>query len=168
MIEKTRHWERYSALMDAVTANAWPERRKDGGYKAALYILAADDDLFRLASESSGAEGIQFGKIRAKLKKGCYSDSQMAAVKVAGNLFNGQSGSVTPLELAGCEWSTLDVICNAFYLWKGRDVLEGPDGTVLIKTAQREVFARNFETGYDLESLDDGPKFEPPAPSAHH
>lgn len=108
MIEKTRHWERYSALMDAVTANAWPERRKDGGYKAALYILAADDDLFRLASESSGAEGIQFGKIRAKLKKGCYSDSQMAAVKVAGNLFNGQSGSVTPLELAGCEWSTMD------------------------------------------------------------
>lgn len=163
MIEKKRHWERYSALMDAVTANAWTERRKDGGYKAALYILAADDDLFRLASESSSAEGIQFGKIRAKLKKGCYSDSQMAAVKVAGNLFNGQSGSVTPLELAGCEWSTLDVICNAFYLWKGRDALPAEDGGIEVKAGDREDFARRLERQFDMVTME-----AVPAPGAHH
>lgn len=110
MIEKKRHWERYSALMDKVTGgDAQSARRRDGGYKAALYILAADDDLYRLATEAVDEEGVAFGDIVSRLKKECYSESQLTALLAARGLFSGRDFGVGPMDMVSCEWSMMDV-----------------------------------------------------------
>ena len=148
MIEKKRHWERYSALMDKVTGgDAQSARRGDGGYKAALYILAADDDLYRLATEAVDEEGVRFEEIISGLMRECYSDSQMTALCVARELFSGRDWGVSPANMSQCMWSVLDVICNGMYLWKGREAMPAEDGGIVVKAGEREDFARSLEDG---------------------
>lgn len=164
MIEREKHWERYSALMDRVTGgDAQSARRRDGGYKAALYILAADDDLYRLAAEAADEEGVAFGKIVSRLKKECYSESQLTALLAARGLFSGRDFGVGPMDFVSCEWSVLDVICNGMYLWKGREAMPAEDGGIVVKAGEREGFARRLERKFDMVTMDTAP-----SPSAHH
>lgn len=164
MIEKKRHWERYSALMDKVTGgDAQSARRRDGGYKAALYILAADDDLYRLATEAVDEEGVAFGDIVSRLKKACYSESQLTALLAARGLFSGRDFGIGPMDMVSCEWRTMDVICNGMYLWKGRDALPAEDGGIEVKAGDREDFARRLERQFDMVTME-----AVLAPGVHH
>ena len=60
------------------------------------------------------------------------SDSQFTAIRSAHNLFNGgSSSSVTPYDLALCDYLTLDIITQAMYIWKcGCTIFAGQDGSI--------------------------------------
>ena len=69
------------------------------------------------------------------------SDSQFTAIRSAHNLFNGGScSSVTPYDLALCDYLTLDIITQAMYIWKcGCTISAGQDGSIqLDRTSERQ------------------------------
>lgn len=56
----------------------------------------------------------------------------LSADKTLHNLFNGgSSSSVTPYDLALCDYLTLDIITQAMYIWKcGCTISAGQDGSI--------------------------------------
>ena len=118
MIDRHEHYARYNELMALATASA-PSRQTDGGYMAALYILAADNELCKFARPRIGSSGINFSGLLTAARRAGLSDSQIIAARAAHNLFNGGSGNTTPNELAQCDYCTLDIIADALYIWKG-------------------------------------------------
>lgn len=130
MIDCNNHFDRYDLFMSIVSRenNA---RRKDRGYMSALYILSSDNELFRLSYPFIGAAGIDFKAILNAARRDEISASQLLAIKAAHNLFNGGSASVRLADLSQCDYSTLDIITNAFYICKGgRDPICGESGQV--------------------------------------
>ena len=106
MIDHKNHYARYCELISLADSSA-PARQRDGGYMAAVCILSVAR--------------------RAEL-----SDSQFTAIRSAHNLFNGgSSSSVTPYDLALCDYLTLDIITQAMYIWKcGCTISAGQDGSI--------------------------------------
>lgn len=118
MIDRYDHYARYNELMALATASA-PSRQNDGGYMAALYILSADNELYKYSRPRIGSNGINFSGLLTAARRAGLSDSQIIAARAAHNLFNGGSGNTTPNELAQCDYCTLDIIADALYIWKG-------------------------------------------------
>lgn len=143
MIDHKNHFERYNALMSIVSGGA-SARPKDGGYMSALYILSADGDLFRMARPCLSAIGIDFKRLLAAARRAEVTASQLAVIKTAHNLFNGSSGSITPYDLAQCDYDTLDIITDAFYVWKGgRSPVQDENGLMCLDVAA-EQRSRSF------------------------
>lgn len=67
-----------------------------------------------------------------KFKKYQVPASSVEDFRSAHNLFNGgSSSSVTPYDLALCDYLTLDIITQAMYIWKcGCTVSAGQDGSI--------------------------------------
>ncbi len=118
MIDHLNHYARYNELMGLAAASA-PSRQNDGGYMAALYILSADNELYKYARPRIGSNGINFSGLLTAARRAGLSDSQIIAARAAHSLFNGGSGNTTPNELAQCDYCTLDTITDALYIWKG-------------------------------------------------
>lgn len=147
MIDLKNHWKRYEQLFGCVEEEGGP-RHRDGGYKAAVYILTADVQLSELAMRAADWEGIDFAKIYRGLKRECYSDTQLTMLRVAADLFNGgkvDGRTATPQEMASCLWGAADVLCTALYLWKGRAAKEGWNGVVCAEETLQEKLARDIE-----------------------
>ena len=118
MIDHRNHYTRYNELMALATASA-PSRQNDGGYMAAIYILAADPELYKYTLPRIGSSGINFSGLLTAARRAGLSDSQIIAARAAHNLFNGGSGNTTPYDLVQCDYCTLDTIADALYIWKG-------------------------------------------------
>lgn len=150
MIDHKNHYERYNALMSIVSGGA-SARRKDGGYMSALYILSADGDLFRMARPCFSAIGIDFKRLLAAARRAEVTASQLTAVKAAHNLFNSGSASITPHDLAQCDYDTLDAIADAFYIWKGgRSPVQDENGRMRLDTSA-EQRSRSFGAALYLQ-----------------
>lgn len=130
MIDHKNHYARYCELM-ALAASSAPARQRDGGYMASIYILSADKSLFDIARHKINLDGIHFSSISAAARRAELSDSQRTASKAAHSLFNDGSASVTPHDLALCDYLTLDIITQAMYIWKcGCTISAGQDGSI--------------------------------------
>lgn len=104
------------------TADTWPP----------FYILSADKTLCDIARRKICPDGISFPGILSVARRAELSDSQFTAIRSAHNLFNGgSSSSVTPYDLALCDYLTLDIITQAMYIWKcGCTISAGQDGSI--------------------------------------
>lgn len=110
MIDHKNHYARYCELISLAASSA-PARQRDGGYMAAVYILSADKTLCDIARRKICPDGISFPGILSVARRAELSDSQFTAIRSAHNLFNGgSSSSVTPYDLALCDYLTLDII----------------------------------------------------------
>lgn len=118
MIDHKNHYDRYDALISLVSSGN-SSRRKDGGYMAALYILSADVEISRLACSCVGGFCIDFKRLLTAARKSEATTSQLTAIKTAHSLFNQGSVTVTPCDLAQCDYDTLDILTAALYIWKG-------------------------------------------------
>lgn len=108
---------------------------------AAVYILSADKTLCDIARRKICPDGINFPGILSVARRAELSDSQFTAIRSAHNLFNGgSSSSVTPYDLAVCDYLTLDIITQAMYIWKcGCTISAGQDGSIqLDRTSERQ------------------------------
>lgn len=116
----------------SLAASSAPARQRDGGYMAAVYILSADKTLCDIARRKICPDGISFPGILSVARRAELSDSQFTAIRSAHNLFNGgSSSSVTPYDLALCDYLTLDIITQAMYIWKcGCTISAGQDGSI--------------------------------------
>lgn len=128
MIDHKNHYARYCELISLAASSA-PARQRDGGYMAAVYILSADKTLCDIARRKICPDGISFPGILSVARRAELSDSQFTAIRSAHNLFNGgSSSSVTPYDLALCDYLTLDIITQAMYIWKcGCTISAGQD-----------------------------------------
>ena len=117
MIAHKNHYARYCELI-SLAARSAPARQRDGGYMAARRKIFPD--------------GISFPGILSVARRAELSDSQFTAIRSAHNLFNGgSSSSVTPYDLALCDYLTLDIITQAMYIWKcGCTIFAGQDGSI--------------------------------------
>lgn len=133
MIDRTNHYARYCELMSLASASA-PARQRDGGYMAALYILSSDPDLFKLSRSRVDVSGIDFSAILSASRRLDLSDSQHTAIRAAHSLFNSGSRSQNaPHDLAQCDYSTLDVIVDALYVWKcGCTITSNENGLICL------------------------------------
>lgn len=131
MIDHKNHYARYCELI-SLAASSVPARQRDGGYMAAVYILSADKTLCDIARRKICPDGISFPGILSVARRAELSDSQFTAIRSAHNLFNGgSSSSVTPYDLALCDYLTLDIITQAMYIWKcGCTISAGQDGSI--------------------------------------
>lgn len=122
----------YHGKLDALLDRSAPARQRDGGYMAAVYILSADKTLCDIARRKICPDGISFPGILSVARRAELSDSQFTAIRSAHNLFNGgSSSSVTPYDLALCDYLTLDIITQAMYIWKcGCTISAGQDGSI--------------------------------------
>jgi hypothetical protein len=135
MIDYNDHFTRYLHLMDLAAAS-FPSRRRDAGYMAAFYILSADKDLYALVQPQVNSDGVDFCKLMKDLRHRELSNSQVIAAKAAFSLFNDGVRSVTPHDLAQCDYNTLDIIVNGLYIWKcGRIPTSDKDGKMQLDTA---------------------------------
>lgn len=155
MIDHTNHYARYDELM-ALAARSSPSRRNDGGYMAALYILSADPELYKIAGSKISQNGINFRGLLCSVRKSELSDSQIIAVHAAHSLFNGDGGNAaTPSTLALCDYSTLDIVTDAVYIWKGgRTPVAGENGCMHLDNSN-EQRQRAFETAFDRLHAED-------------
>ena len=144
MIDHNSHHARYCELM-ALASAASPARQRDGGYMAALYILSADPELCGLARHKISSDGIHFSGISSAARRAELSDSQRTAVKAAHSLFNDGSASVTPHDLAMCDYATLDVITQAMYIWKGGCTITGGEHGEICLDRSDEASRRSVE-----------------------
>lgn len=146
MIAHKNHFSRYCELMTLVASSS-PSRQHDGGYMAALYILSADNELYELTLPQVSSNGISFEKLHQSILQVGLTDSQIIAAKTAHSLFNSGSCTVSPFDLAQCDYSTLDIITNALYIWKcGRIPSGGDDGQIQFDTTAEQRF-RSIEAG---------------------
>lgn len=103
----------------ALASSSAPARQSDGGYMAAVYILSSDEELCTIARPKIGYNGICFSSIHTAARRSELSRSQIAALRAAHSLFNdGSRTQNTPLDLAQCDYATLDIITDAMYIWK--------------------------------------------------
>lgn len=144
MIDRNNHFDRYDALMSLVSGDT-PARRRDGGYRAALYILSADNDLFRLARPCAQGTGIDFKRLLAAARRAEVSTSRLTAIRAAHNLFNGGSASITPGDMTQCDYDTLDIITDALYIWKGGRVPSRDENGQMFLDTAAERRSRSFE-----------------------
>lgn len=118
MIDHENHYARYQELMN-LASNSSPARQNDGGYMAAIYILSSDEELSAIARCKIGPEGISFSGILSAARRAELSGIQYTALRAAHSLFNdGSRTKNTPLDLAQCDYTTLDIITDAMYIWK--------------------------------------------------
>jgi hypothetical protein len=99
-------------------------------YGKHYYLRPLRDDLPQLRGR-----GISYDEQRSTYtvaRRAELSDSQFTAIRSAHNLFNGgSSSSVTPYDLALCDYLTLDIITQAMYIWKcGCTISAGQDGSI--------------------------------------
>lgn len=147
MIDRNNHYTRYNELMALAAASA-PSRQSDGGYMAALYILSADNELYKFARPRIGSNGINFSGLLTAVRRAGLSDSQIIAVRAAHNLFNGGSGNTTPNELAQCDYCTLDTITDALYIWKGGRTPTADSNGQMCLDCSAEHDHRNFYAAF--------------------
>ena len=152
MIIHNNHFDRYSALMDLYAANA-PFRASDPGYISALYILSADDDLYRLSLCHIDSDGINFSKIRSCARRGNLSAAQMTLLGVAGSLFNESGKAPTPHDLAQCSYCVLGIIVNALYLWKNGRTIQRADDASIAFDASAEVIKHASECQLNADRI---------------
>ena len=148
MNEQNTHASRFENLMEIAEQHA-PARRTDSGYLAALYILSADDELYSLARTKIDDEGIHFSALLKAARRSWLSDIQITAARAANSLFNDGCASVTPSDLARCDYDMLDIITNALYIRKGGRVpVPCSDGRIILDTAA-EQRSRAFSAAMD-------------------
>lgn len=155
MIDHKHHFLRYSQLMGLV-CGAFPARRRDGGYTAAIYILSADPELFSISVSYANEDGISFTGILRAARRHELTDSQITALYAAHSLFNdGSRGKASPSELSLCDLPTLDLITNALFIRKGlRHPVRGSNNEMLLDR-RKEAERRAFESPvrWDLSSF---------------
>lgn len=143
MNEQSTHASRFESLM-AIAEKHAPARRTDSGYLAALYILSADDELYRLAHAKIDEDGINFAALLKAARRACLSHVQITATRAAHSLFNDGCAGVTPSDLARCDYDTLDILTSALYIRKGGRVpVPGSDGRIALDPAA-EQRSRSF------------------------
>lgn len=147
MIDHHNHYARYNELMTQA-ASFSPSRRKDGGYMAALYILSADNELYKHARPRIGSSGINFSGLLTAARRAGLSDSQIIAARAAHNLFNGGSGNTTPNELVLCDYYILDIIVDALYIWKGGRAPAADSSGQMYLDRSTERRHRNFSLNF--------------------
>lgn len=148
MNEQNTHASRFESLM-AIAEKHAPARRTDCGYLAALYVLSADDKLYHLARTKIDDEGIHFSALLKAARRSQLSDVQITAARAANSLFNDGCASVTPSDLARCDYDTLDIIANALYIRKGGRVpVPGSCGRIILDNAA-EQRSRAFSASMD-------------------
>lgn len=147
MIDRCDHYARYCDLMALATASA-PSRQNDGGYMAAIYILSADNELYKYARPRTGSTGINFSGLLTAARRAGLSDSQIIAARAAHNLFNGGSGNTTPYDLVQCDYYTLDTIADALYIWKGGRTPSADGSGQMCLDRSAEHHHRNFYAAF--------------------
>lgn len=158
MIDHHNHYTRYNELM-SLAASFSPSRQNDGGYMAALYILSADNELYKHARPRIGSSGINFSGLLTAARRAGLSDSQIIAARSAHNLFNGGSGNTAPYDLVLCDYCTLDIIADALYIWKGgRTPTADSSGQMYLDCAaerRHRNFCLDFACAFQKQPMDD-------------
>lgn len=119
-MKKEGFYERYQQLQ-ARASEGRPVPVCYAEYLAALYILAADEEIFELALDCVSCAGIDFIWLYEKMDSAGLMAHQYTLVQVAESLFRDHDAEPFPLfDLIALDYDDLDIVVNALYIRKSR------------------------------------------------
>lgn len=107
------HAERYLNLVERTKG-----RKISSDYQAAFYLLSSTPEIYVIAAEQIGPEGVGFAAITRKAK--CLGESEARVVSIAQNLFKYYTKTdATPFEISRLGYPFMELVCNGIFIASG-------------------------------------------------
>lgn len=110
---RVSHAERYLSLIERTKG-----RKLSTDYWAAFYLLSSTPEIYEIAAEQVGPEGIGFASISRSAKS--LGESEARVVSIARNLFKYYTKTdATPFEISRLGYPFMELACNGIFIASG-------------------------------------------------
>ena len=107
------HAERYLSLVERAKG-----RKISSDYQAAFYLLSSTPEIYAIAAEQVGPQGVGFASINRRAKS--LGESEARVVSIAQNLFKYYSKTdATPFEISRLGYPYMELACNGIFIASG-------------------------------------------------